>query len=102
MDIWLVGVETNHGGDVFPWFRMDVLDYMEEVGYEWVGTAGIDDLFVRPDKLYVVDTLKLYIRQSRKPAYYNDQDKQGLRFGRKGAKEVSKQKEREAKGHSEL
>ena len=102
MDIWLVGVETNHGGDVFPWFRMDVLDYMEEVGYEWVGTAGIDDLFVRPDKLYVVDTLKLYIRQSRKSAYYNDQDKQGLRFGRKGAKEVSKQQERETRGHSEL
>ena len=61
-----------------------MLDYMEEVGYEWVGTAGIDDLFVRPDKLHVVDDLKLYIRQSRKPAYYNDRDKIGLRYGRDG------------------
>ena len=61
---------------------MDILDYMEEVGYEWVGTAGIDDIFVRPDKLYVVDDLKMYIRQSRKPMYYNDHDKIGLRYGR--------------------
>ena len=91
MDIWLFGVETNHGGEVFPWSRMDLLDYMEEVGYEWVGTAGIDDLFVRPDKLYVVDDLKLYIRQSRKPAYYNDRDKIGLRYGRKSPQEIARQ-----------
>jgi len=102
VDIWLLGVETNHGGEVFPWKRMDVLDYMEEVGYEWVGTAGIDDLFVRPDKLYVVDTLKMYIRQSRKPQFYNDQDKLGLRYGRKSPMEISKQQARIARGHSEL
>jgi len=89
VDIWLLGIETNHGGEVFPWVRMDVLDYMEEVGYEWVGTAGIDDLFVRPDKLHVVDDLKFYIRQSRKPAYYNDRDRIGLRYGRMTPQEVA-------------
>jgi len=32
VDIWLLGVETNHGGEVFPWSRMDVLDYMRRLG----------------------------------------------------------------------
>ena len=72
-DIWVLGVETNHGGEVFPWTRLDLIDYMESVGYDWIGTAGIDDLFVRPERLQVSHNLRLFIQQHRKPQVQTSQ-----------------------------
>jgi len=81
VDIWLLSVETNHGSGIPPpnqWSRQELVNFMENQGYQWIGTAGIDDLFCRPDKVSVPESLVVYIRQQRLPNFFSSSDREAL------------------------
>ncbi|XP_023348961.1 uncharacterized protein LOC111717714 [Eurytemora carolleeae] len=62
VDIWMVGIETNHIGEFDNTeTRGDVLTYMVSQGYKHIGTIGIDDMFIKPDKVDVSDELITYL-----------------------------------------
>ena len=39
-------------------FRGDVLTYMVSQGYKHIGTIGIDDMFIKPDKVNILKHLQ--------------------------------------------
>merc|ERR1712012_1073982 len=81
VDIWLLSVETNHGATLSPdlrWSRQELVEFMESQGYRWIGTAGIDELFCRPDKVSVPESLVLYIQQQRLPNFFPSSEKESL------------------------
>jgi len=58
VDIEVMGIELAHAGKVFPGTRQEIHQFINEKGYLYVGTVGIDDMFVREDLLankYKVD-----------------------------------------------
>ncbi|XP_023327396.1 protein Star [Eurytemora carolleeae] len=71
VDIWLLGIESNHVGELDSMeSRSDIIEFMVAQGYRHIGTVGIDDFFVKPDKVYVTDELFLYLQQLRQKQYY--------------------------------
>ena len=42
-------MELEHAGKVFPGTRREVHIYLSSVGYDYVATLAVDDLFVRRD-----------------------------------------------------
>ena len=43
VDIWVISVETNHAHNTVEphsWTRQQLIDFLEERGYRWLGTAG--------------------------------------------------------------
>ena len=42
-------VELEHAGKVFPGTRREVHTYLTSVGYDYVATLAVDDLFIRRD-----------------------------------------------------
>ena len=42
-------MELEHAGKVFPGTRREVHTYLTSVGYDYVATLAVDDLFVRRD-----------------------------------------------------
>jgi len=49
VDIQVILVELEHAGKVFPGTRREVHNYLSSVGYDYVATLAVDDLFVRRD-----------------------------------------------------
>lgn len=36
-------------------FRSDIIEFMVAQGYRHIGTVGIDDFFVKPDKVHTIN-----------------------------------------------
>lgn len=60
VDIEVMGIELEHAGKVFPGTREEIHKFLNSKDYLYVGTVGIDDMFVRKDLLatkYKVDMM---------------------------------------------
>ena len=49
VNINVLSVEMNHAGEIFEGTRQEIIDFLDSKGYEYVGTAKIDDIFVKKE-----------------------------------------------------
>ena len=50
VDIEVIVTELIHAGAVFPGTRLDIIEYLDSVGYQYMGNL-FDDFFIRKDLL---------------------------------------------------
>jgi hypothetical protein len=51
VNMTLLSIEMNHAGDIFPVTKEDIHKFLASKGYQFKGTATIDDFFLREDLL---------------------------------------------------
>ncbi|XP_023339047.1 uncharacterized protein LOC111709551 [Eurytemora carolleeae] len=75
VDIWLVGIEACHMGDFDKTeSRKDMIEFMEKQGYKLIGTIGVDDIFIKPDKISVTEDTIVYLKSLMIKEHFNIED----------------------------
>jgi len=74
VDIRMLGVETNHAGETGG-SRWDIISYLESQGYEHIGTIGIDDFFIKNNKVQLTHEHRLYISQLVRNSFFEAADR---------------------------